>query len=718
MINRASPAEQGVAENFENYSKDPSGYYRNLHTGRLHTSPGSADGNDSYMTPSYMLAHYKKQIADIEASKYSRSREVAQIKAKIAKLEKQGVAEGLDSNQRARLDDLIDTYRNATDPSDDGYGVDDHYDPDQVLDQIRQEFGDNVANKVEAGTDKMHFPRQGHSQGYDPMDWREPVDRVTKAGKMYKQDSDYRKNTIKSRYRLSGKSATEGVAAGETSTPAIYVKGGGKYPGMTIAPKGWSRIRDIKDEGGAYFVMVGNDGDGLNIPKDKVSPHKIKLKNGMPITAKQAFMMFNGWTPDREQGVPEGSEIAVDRKTGKVYNPNKELDKLLSQHKAQFQGMAAIEKAQAKKKAPEQKGVAESDISGLMHAAKHYNKSFLITAELAEGGKKTFRVRAQSERVAREKFTQHHNQARVISVKEEGVAEGSEWETRHDEFTTVGNRTTPAQVDSIIKLLTAASKKAYSKMGFVNNMFGKQNNSQLAVQAHGAETLATYLKRNRDSIQPDERKKLGQHLVYSLSLLKKMKGELSSEDEQGVPAEIDEASSDFGTSAEELNIGDPVKITGNVEFKGATGEIDDFGTGNRFVIVNLYNHGRHSFHSSDVSFNEYAGSDDEEARMYDADQGLFGDDDRDDMYEQGVAEAFADQGSGTTGKSQEDKRIAKLLQQKHKQQMPTQKPGVYAKYLKPKVDEKVSDFLPKKLGTGHDNGKLVRGWRKDRGFTE
>jgi hypothetical protein len=60
-----------------------------------------------------------------------------------------------------------------------------------------------------------------------------------------------------------------------------------------------------------------------------------------------------------KEGVAEGSEIAVDRKTGKVYNPNKELDKLLSQHKAQFQGMAAIEKAQAKKKAPEKKGVAE-----------------------------------------------------------------------------------------------------------------------------------------------------------------------------------------------------------------------------------------------------------------------------------------------------------------------------------------------------------------------
>ena len=69
------------------------------------------------------------------------------------------------------------------------------------------------------------------------------------------------------------------------------------------------------------------------------------------------------------------------------------------------------------------RGVFESDPSGIMHAAKNYNKSFLITAELAEGGKKTFRVRAQSERVAREKFGQHYNQATILKVKEEGVAE-------------------------------------------------------------------------------------------------------------------------------------------------------------------------------------------------------------------------------------------------------------------------------------------------------
>ena len=39
--------------------------------------------------------------------------------------------------------------------------------------------------------------------------------------------------------------------------------------------------------------------------------------------------------------------------------------------------------------------------------------------------------------------------------------------------------------------------------------------------------------------------------------------------------------------------------------------IVDFGQDKRFVIVQLYNHGRHSFHSSDVSRNEYADSEEE-----------------------------------------------------------------------------------------------------------
>ena len=123
------------------------------------------------------------------------------------------VMEGLDPEKRQRLDDLIDAYRDSTDPND--YYDRDYEDPDDVIAMIRSEFGDKIADQVEAGADKMHFPRQGHSKEYDPLGWKKPVDRITKAGKMYKQDSDYLKNTIKARYKNSGKSATEGVAEGK-----------------------------------------------------------------------------------------------------------------------------------------------------------------------------------------------------------------------------------------------------------------------------------------------------------------------------------------------------------------------------------------------------------------------------------------------------------------------------------------------------------------------
>lgn len=64
-------------------------------------------------------------------------------------------------------------------------------------------------------------------------------------------------------------------------------------------------------------------------------------------------------------------------------------------------------------------------------------------------------------------------------------------------------------------------------------------------------------------------------------------------------------------NAETLNIGDPVIIVGRgIEFEGKTGDIADFGKDKRFVVVNLYNHGKHSFHSSDVEYNDYDGEDD------------------------------------------------------------------------------------------------------------
>lgn len=60
----------------------------------------------------------------------------------------------------------------------------------------------------------------------------------------------------------------------------------------------------------------------------------------------------------------------------------------------------------------------ESDISGLMHAARNYNRVFLIVARNDEKQTKKFRVRAQSERAAREKFAQHYSQSKILSVED------------------------------------------------------------------------------------------------------------------------------------------------------------------------------------------------------------------------------------------------------------------------------------------------------------
>jgi len=72
-----------------------------------------------------------------------------------------------------------------------------------------------------------------------------------------------------------------------------------------------------------------------------------------------------------------------------------------------------------------------------------------------------------------------------------------------------------------------------------------------------------------------------------------------------------------------LTVGDPVVVTAPNEFEGKTGEIYDFSPSGTFVIVDLYNHGKHSMHLSDIEYNDYA-------------------DQEDDWYDEGVAEGFQD----------------------------------------------------------------------------
>jgi hypothetical protein len=79
------------------------------------------------------------------------------------------------------------------------------------------------------------------------------------------------------------------------------------------------------------------------------------------------------------------------------------------------------------------------------------------------------------------------------------------------------------------------------------------------------------------------------------------------------------------TESQQLHQGDPIVVTGPNEFEGATGEIYDFSPSGTFVIVDLYNHGKHSMHLSDVEYNQYADQQEE-----------------DDWYDEKVEEGFQD----------------------------------------------------------------------------
>ena len=91
-INLIETAQQGVAEGER--MKTASGMYRDQHTGVAYRGKTGQDGNDSYMTPDYLIQKYQERLAQIASGPYKRPKEVAQLKSRIAKLQgQQGVAE-------------------------------------------------------------------------------------------------------------------------------------------------------------------------------------------------------------------------------------------------------------------------------------------------------------------------------------------------------------------------------------------------------------------------------------------------------------------------------------------------------------------------------------------------------------------------------------------------------------------------------------------------
>lgn len=169
-------------------------------------------------------------------------------------------------------------------------------------------------------------------------------------------------------------------------------------------------------------------------------------------------------------------------------------------------------------------------MDAMMPVAEGYGELDNLKAKFEE---RVASIIARAKEEGRELTDREKKAITILKGENKEVKEGSEWETRHDEFVTVGDRATPEQIDKIVKALIDASKQASGKRGFLNQIVGKQSNGDFARMAHGAETLAKNIQRNRNAkTGTDERKELGQHLVYAVSLLKKMSGKQGVAEDQ------------------------------------------------------------------------------------------------------------------------------------------------------------------------------------------
>ena len=87
----------------------------------------------------------------------------------------------------------VSAMRSATDPEGSS-----SVDPDRVVARARKHHGDKFAKDLDSGGAKMHYPRAGHTSGYDTLRDRKPP-RVTQAGKANKQDVSALKSRLKGR---------------------------------------------------------------------------------------------------------------------------------------------------------------------------------------------------------------------------------------------------------------------------------------------------------------------------------------------------------------------------------------------------------------------------------------------------------------------------------------------------------------------------------------
>jgi len=126
-------------------------------------------------------------------------------KSELQQIIKEEISNVLSENKltlerQKRLDSLRAELMSATDPSNYDY---DGRNESEIINDIRKEFGDQIAKQIEDGSYEMHYSRQDNfatDKLADKVKYGRTSHRVTKGGKMNQQDVEKIKNYYKRGY--------------------------------------------------------------------------------------------------------------------------------------------------------------------------------------------------------------------------------------------------------------------------------------------------------------------------------------------------------------------------------------------------------------------------------------------------------------------------------------------------------------------------------------
>jgi hypothetical protein len=298
-------------------------------------------------------------------------------------------------------------------------------DTDPVAEQYEWQKGFADINKADA-----YFRNKAHERGMSPVEMYGKGD-----AEKYRQ---YLKQFVKSK-------PTQGMTEASWTAAAAMHTATRKRDPQREEPKHNFRVGDnvITKKGDKSGTVVFVDGEKIHVKgTNPYYPNRVTHHTASELKLGVAEGRFDepltGWhivSKAHDQvvrGTPsfETREQAQKYLMTKMFANHQDFKVVHTAHVAEGYWEDAVKKAEADREARKNKpfepnpaghvkGVYKGDLDLAGNPIPRIHNSFIITARTAEGDTKKYRVRADSEAAAQERFSQHHSQAQILSVKQE-----------------------------------------------------------------------------------------------------------------------------------------------------------------------------------------------------------------------------------------------------------------------------------------------------------